>query len=237
MFGKVLDGLEPLELWMRGHLGFGLWDRQSKRSWAQEGEDILFERLYPGVERGFYVDIGAHHPLRFSNTYRLYRRGWSGINVDPLPGSRRRFDLARPRDRNIEAAIGRREGSLWYHRFDEPALNTLSAAQAAHQAASSAYRLVDRIEVQIRTLAGLLKDSPPPRGTIDLLNVDVEGYEMEVLASNDWRRFRPRWIMAEALRCDFVRVPKAPVARFLAGKGYEPVARTMNTVFFRDRRP
>ena len=51
-------------------------------SFSQEGEDLLIDRMFDGQSVGFYVDVGAHHPTRFSNTYLLYLRGWRGINID-----------------------------------------------------------------------------------------------------------------------------------------------------------
>lgn len=51
---------------------------------------------------GFYVDVGAHHPMRFSNTYFFYRMGWSGINIDAMPGSMKEFKKYRRRDINLE---------------------------------------------------------------------------------------------------------------------------------------
>lgn len=236
MIGKLLDRLEPLDLWLRGRAPFGLTRRHARDSYSQEGEDILFERLYQGPQPGSFIDIGAHHPLRFSNTYRLYRRGWRGLNIDALPGSMRLFKLARPHDINVECAVARQDGELIYHQFDEPALNTLDAAQARHQAAHTPYRLVAQTAVPARSLRSLLAEHWAPGRRIDLMNVDIEGYELPVLSSNDWRRHRPRWILAETLRCAFAKVPSTPLARYLARQGYRPVARTLNTVFFEDGR-
>ena len=50
-------------------------------SYSQEGEDLILQRIFATRERGFYVDVGAHHPQRFSNTYKFYRGGWRGINA------------------------------------------------------------------------------------------------------------------------------------------------------------
>jgi len=71
-------------------------------SFAQEGEDRVLYRMFQGRfgRPGFYVDVGAHHPTRFSNTYLFYRMGWRGINLDAMPGSMAAFARARPRDIN-----------------------------------------------------------------------------------------------------------------------------------------
>ena len=79
------------------------FDIYAKRSYSQEGEDMLLDRFLEDRSVGFYVDVGAHHPKRFSNTYRLYCRGWRGLNIDANPGSMTLFQKLRPRDINVEA--------------------------------------------------------------------------------------------------------------------------------------
>ena len=74
-------------------------------SYSQEGEDLIINRLIDSKKNGFYIDIGAHHPFRFSNTYKFYKMGWNGINIDAMPGSMKLFREKRPRDINIECGI------------------------------------------------------------------------------------------------------------------------------------
>ncbi len=64
---------------------------QMSMSYGQEGEDIILLRLLDISKNGFYVDIGAHHPIRFSNTYALYKAGWCGLNVDATRNETGRF--------------------------------------------------------------------------------------------------------------------------------------------------
>jgi len=75
-------------------------------SYSQNGEDRALWRYFEGQRDGFYVDIGAHHPFRFSNTYIFYKSGWRGINVDAMPNSMRAFRRYRKHDINIECAVG-----------------------------------------------------------------------------------------------------------------------------------
>src|SRR5437879_2682243 len=105
--------------------------RLSNVCFGQEGEDLILDRLMGGRTKGFYVDIGAHHPIRFSNTYLFSKRGWHGINVDAEPGSMALFRKMRPRDINIESGVGERAGTMLFYRFNEPALNTFDEKEAA----------------------------------------------------------------------------------------------------------
>ena len=85
-----------------------------KKSYAQDGEDVALAAFYDTQKgyKGFYVDIGAHHPKRFSNTYFFYKKGWSGINIDAMPGSMHGFRLLRTRDINLEMGISREKGAF-----------------------------------------------------------------------------------------------------------------------------
>lgn len=202
-----------------------------QQSYGQDGEDLILDRLLERPDQGFYVDVGAHHPARFSNTFLFYKRGWRGINIDAQPGSMRAFARKRPRDINIECGVAGSAGRLSYFRFNEPALNTFDPEEARRKN-HAPYRLIDTIEVEVQRLDALLQRHLPPSQKIDFLSVDVEGKDEEVLASNDWTRYRPRFILAETLRTDLLRLPDCPVVRLLSQVGYVPVCKAYNTTFF-----
>jgi len=206
-------------------------EMQPNYCYGQDGEDLILNRLLNGQSYGFYVDIGAHHPLRFSNTYLFYKRGWNGINIDAMPGSMRKFDKVRPRDTNVECGVAINAGKLMYYCFDEPALNTFDAEEAARKNAPP-YQLIDQVEVLVERLDVLLSRHLLPGQQIDFLSVDVEGKDEEVLRSNDWNRYRPRFILAETLRTDMLRLADCPVVQFLRSVGYTPVSKAYNTSFF-----
>jgi FkbM family methyltransferase len=206
---------------------------QSEPSFAQEGEDRILAQWLPDISAGYYVDIGAHHPTRFSNTALLYEQGWRGLNVDPRPGAKALFDELRPRDTTVEVAVGKEAGQLEYFIFDDEALNTLSRDRAESLVATTHYRLVRSVLVSVITLAELLDTYLPKFQSIDLMNVDVEGLDMPVLASNDWSRFKPTHLVVEDL--GFKRLDEAASAttvQFLGPLGYVPVAKTLRSVFF-----
>jgi FkbM family methyltransferase len=199
--------------------------------YAQDGEDLILDRLLEGQQSGFYVDVGAHHPLRFSNTYLFYLRGWRGINIDAEPGSMRLFRKHRSRDINVECGVAAKPGKLPYYRFNEPALNTFDEKEAKLKN-QPPYRMVERVELAVRRLDDLLAEHLPAGQSIDFLTIDVEGKDREVLESNDWDRFRPRFILAETLRTDMLHLADCPVVQFLTSRGYTPVAKAYNTTFF-----
>jgi len=209
-------------------------DPYMRISWAQEGEDLVLARFLEGKSQGFYVDVGAHHPFRFSNTAFFSQRGWSGINIEPDPDGAALLVRLRPRDVTLNVGVGTISGPLTFHRFDEPALNTFDAALASERVQTSKYRLRERMEVSVVRLDELLDSYLPEGRAIDFLTVDAEGRDADVLASNDWHRFRPTIIVVEALGASPIELSDSDVGRVMNSAGYRLVAMTMNSVFFRD---
>ena len=199
--------------------------------YGQDGEDLILDRLLDGQKSGFFVDVGAHHPVRFSNTYLFYRRGWRGINIDAQPQSMNAFRRLRERDINIEVGVGSRAGWERYFRFNEPALNTFEPEEAKRKAVGP-YRIEEEVDVQVRRLDDILDHHVPADTAIDFLSVDVEGLDLDVLQSNDWQRFRPRFVLAETLRTPLAELHNCPVTAFLIAQGYTPVSKAYNTTFF-----
>src|ERR1043166_3890830 len=89
-------------------------------SFSSAGEDMVLRHLIGSDKMdGFYVDVGAYHPIRGSNTYFFYLHGWSGINIDANPGSKRVFDQQRPRDINLGIGVSRNAGTMPYYVISE----------------------------------------------------------------------------------------------------------------------
>ena len=170
--------------------------------YSQFGEDTVLLEIFKDTNNGRYVDVGAHHPYRYSNTYLLYKKGWQGINIDPNPHTIALFNTARPDDQNICAGVGS-AGVLTYYRFSDPAVNTFKKEEAEKWKGKSFLKFLDTTEVKIVPLSDLVKEP------IDLLTIDAEGMDLEVLKSYDWRHY-PRVIVIEGDESK----------QFLVDKGY-----------------
>jgi len=204
------------------------------RSWSQEGEDQILRRLFEQQSTGFYVDVGAHHPKRFSNTYLFYRRGWSGINIDAMPGSMQFFRAIRPRDINLELGVGLDVGEKEYYIFNEPALNGFSKQLSMErESGHGIYKIIDVKKIKVEPLERILDSNLKYGQIIDFLSVDVEGLDFEVLKSNNWCKYRPQYVLVEILRSSLQDVAQNEISRFMQGHGYEVYAKCVNTVFFK----
>lgn len=202
-------------------------------SYSQEGEDLVLARFFHGVERGFFVDVGAHHPMRFSNTYLFYQKGWRGINIDATPGSMKEFNRIRPHDINLEIPVSDKSQTLTYNMFNDPALNTFSESEASRKNDIPGYEIIEKRELQTQTLGHILDAHLPDNTKINFLSVDVEGMDMAVLGSNDWDKYRPEMVLAEDLRGDIEKALQGELCCFMKQRGYSLVARTYNTLFFK----
>lgn len=170
--------------------------------YSQFGEDgVLFgyfrsreyskTRNLSSIGNGFFVDIGAHHPYMISNTWFFYQSGWRGINVEPTPGAISEFEKIRPDDINLEMAIAQENGVSELISYGRDVKNTLQ------QESVDETRDYARITVKTRTLESLLDEFLPNSKDIDLLSVDVEGFDLVVLRSNNWSKYRPEIIVVE----------------------------------------
>lgn len=209
---------------------------KARLSYSLEGEDILLDYYFGGKKDGFYVDVGAHHPTRFSNTYRFYKKGWRGINIDAKPGSMKLFDVMRPRDINLEIGISQKPKRLTYYDFEVSPLNTFDKTLALSYQ-NRGYVLLGKKTLKTNTLSNVLAKHIPKGVVIDFMSVDVEGLDYEVINSNDWSIFRPVYLIVEAPELDMLNLNnsvRSKIVKYMKGKGYSFVSKTINSFFFRD---
>lgn len=210
------------------------WDRYHQKSWSQEGEDLILARYFGPQKSGFYIDIGAHHPLRFSNTYKFYKRGWNGINIDAMPGSMKAFERLRKRDVNLEIPVSDQNETLLFYIFNDSALNSFdSLLSEERDKEQNEYRIIDKVWVETKKLSKILDEYLPRGRNIDFLTIDIEGFDFKAIKSNDWEKYRPRLLLVERLRRSSGDADKDELLDYLSNTGYEAYARTVNTLFFR----
>jgi FkbM family methyltransferase len=155
----------------------------------------MLARLFQRQSSGFYIDIGAWHPTLHSVTKHFYELGWSGVNVEPIQRQYQLFVQDRPRDKNMNVAVGNVSGRMRFYECND--LTSLSTAnrEQAKVLQLSGHEVIS-YEVDVITLNDIIASCGG--GTIDFLKVDVEGFEEQVLRGTDWRRFRPKVLLIEA---------------------------------------
>jgi FkbM family methyltransferase len=165
-------------------------------SFAQNGEDIVLLRAFQGQDRGFWIDVGANHPVNDSVTKNFSDLGWSGINVEPVQSFFELLERERTNDVNINAALSDCDGTLVFHRNDSNLDLSSFDEELISQYRDRGDRIVD-VEVPVMTLSSLCEhvDAAP---VIDFLKIDTEGHELQVIAGHDFERWPVRVVVAEA---------------------------------------
>lgn len=164
-------------------------------SFSQYGEDKIINRLLGNKKNGFYIDIGANHPDRFSNTKKFYLKGWRGINIEPNPVSFNKFSK-RLHDMNLNIGIGTTSQGLDFYCFYEDTLSTFSE-KSKDEYIGHGYKLIDILKVEVQSLEKIFQNYVQDK-TVDFISIDVEGFEMEVLKSNNWDIYKPTLIILES---------------------------------------
>jgi len=201
-------------------------------SYSQEGEDCILGRIFEGKKDGFFVDVGAHQPIQYSNSYKFYKLGWNGINIDAWPGSMEAFNLVRPLDKNIEVAVSDTEEIIPFYLMTDPALNTFSLENAMEYSKKPIYKIEKTVELKTKTLKQILDENMPEGRQIDFLSIDAEGFDFKVLLSNDWVKYQPTVILIEneSSLIDFI---DSEIYQFMLTHDYQFFAKTVKTMFFK----
>lgn len=182
--------------------------KNSYRDWfnvyyGQNREDLILRSFFPDTSNGFYVDVGAQDPERFSVTKLFYDQGWRGINIEPQEKFYKQLVKKRPEDINLQQVVGRESGTLKFREYkDATGLSTVSDAMKAEyegedkrlSSVTEHYRDYEVKALPLKDILGMYAKNK----TIHFLKIDVEGFEKEVIEGNDWSRYRPRVLCIES---------------------------------------
>lgn len=175
-------------------------------SYAQNFEDVMLNRVFNGKTNGFYIDVGAWHPIDHSVTKHFYDQGWSGVNVEPSNIYWNLLQKLRPRDTNLHCAVSDNREAMDYLEIPNSGASTSihSVWGIIAKQGGLAKNAIKR-KVECVTLADICNQYA--RGKeIDFLKIDVEGAELSVIKGGDWKAYRPRVIVVEAVT-PFTNIP------------------------------
>lgn len=193
-----------------------------KITFSQFGEDALIYRHFPKGFAGTYLDIGAFHPFRFSNTARLWTMGWNGVNVDANNASVALFRRARQTDVNIWAAV--------VPQVVRDAGDTIGFSDSG--TISAIGRTVDHAathQVPTVSLRELCRHFTRP---VDFMNVDIEGLDEAIIGDDAFRALAPRLLAIEQYGEDLGDILRRPSSVLLMEQGYRLVSRCELTSIF-----
>ena len=167
---------------------------KEKLQYSRWGEDSFLINYFKDTSNGRYIDIGAFHPFRGSNTYLLYKKGWSGINIDLNKTSIDLFKLARPNDINLNLSISDSNKKIKvYQTKDLWKMNTIDPKFASfflknyHVRESCSYNLNDILN----------KYNASKNNRFELIDIDVEGSEYQILENLNFNKYSFKLILVE----------------------------------------
>ncbi len=202
---------------------------------GQSAEDGVLSRIFRGKRDGFYVDIGAFHPTKYSNTFLFHNfLGWRGINIDANKYSIDALNVARPNDININVAIGKTEGIQELTIYSDQARNTLSDANRERQNKKGDVSVVRTEKVKVRKLKIVLDEHLPEGVNIDVLNIDIEGFDIQALKTNDWSKYRPKVILIEDYTINTKGFEESEIYKYMKKLKYKFFSHTYDTSIYVD---
>lgn len=229
------DPTRPMLGRLRDRL-FGTTPTHEKISYAQCGEDLIMAFMLQelGIERPWYIDVGAHHPQYINNTYLFYQRGAVGVNIEPDPTLFQAFLKERPKDTNLAIGIGAEEGTAELFVFNVPTLNTFVREEAERvEAEQRGYFVTERVSVPVRTIESVMREFAPD-GRVDLMSIDVEGLDETIVRSMDPNGTMPKILCIETLTFSATEPGKKrqDLIDLVLSRGYVVYADTkINTIF------
>ena len=165
-----------------------------KKSYSMEGEDLELLKMTKNINQGFYVDAGCYHPIHLNNTYLLYKKNWSGLNIDLSEFSIDLFNYMRPNDVNVHSAISNSESEvIVYHQKKISQLTTINKNIAKERMQGP----IKEKKMTSKKLTTILDNSRFNNRKIDFLNIDLEGADMSTLRSLNFEIYRPKIICVE----------------------------------------
>lgn len=214
-------------------------DAQRPTSYAQSGEDLIVDFVFRAmrVEYPTYLDIGAHHPTHFSNTYFFYIRGSSGVTVEPDPMLHRELRKKRPKDVHLNVGVGGSSAvTLPFYVMSTKTLNSFSKAEAERYQGTGMHRIDKILDISVVTIGEILSSHFPDRPP-DFVSVDVEGLDLQIIRSFDFSRCRPAIVCVETLTFSESReeTKVAEIIDHMCDHGYFVYADTYINSIFVDR--
>ena len=196
-------------------------NKKPNSHYAEFAEDVMVSRILKKIKKGFYVDIGAYHPYKGSLTYNLYNRKWNGMNLDISKSSIDLFNIARPSDININCAVSEFNGETYYYENSPINQQNSLISQDDNQ---------KKIKIQSYKLSEILKMQNI--NSVDYINIDTEGNELEVLMGIDFSKINPTLFTIEDNSFDLNNEIKKKKIIFLKEKNYELINIIGVTMFF-----
>ena len=227
---KFLNASRKYKFLKRIYFFYNIYIRNFKFlfSNSQFGESKLIYNLFPKNYRGKYIDIGCFHPTKYNNTYLLYKKGWRGINIDLNPLSIELFNFFRSKDINLCTAISNTNSKKKVFFISD--LSPENTIESSHKFFLKKFHNYKDNEIKTKLIKTVKLENILQKFNffdIDLMNIDIEGHELKVLKSLNFKKFNVKVICIEILSYNSKsRRKNNELLNYLKKNGYRLKAKT-----------
>ena len=172
--------------------------KKIKKSYSSNSVDLIIGDLFKNQNKGIYIDVGCNHPFIGNNTYKLFKKGWSGINIDLDYTFIDSFNYYRPNDHNVQIGVSDKNGTenMFYHH-ERSAINTLASNRGS--------KAVLKKIIKTSKLDDIIENSKFKNEQIDYVSIDVEGYELNVLKGFNFLKYKPKAFSIEFIDPEMIK--------------------------------
>ena len=159
-----------------------------------DGIPKLPKVILKSIKKGTYVDIGCYHPFKESHTALLYKKGWSGVNIDISKESVSLFKIFRPADLNLNIGLSLKNGKQ--KAYFEKNISTVSSLDKSHiKNIGRKNKFIRNINVfTLKKIRELYKIKQ-----IDFLKMDCESLDNEIILKSDFQTLNCKFLCVELL--------------------------------------
>lgn len=197
-----------------------LKNSKKKTHLGEFGEDVFVRRFFKKSLKGFYVDVGAYHPIKGSLTYDLYKNNWTGINIDLSKISVDLFKISRPKDINIRTAITDFDGKTFF--YENSPINQQNSLIENSNA--------EKIEIDCYKLNTILENYKIQK--VDYLNIDAEGNDFKVISTFDFKKYKPSLVSIEYNNYNFEDLMDSDINILMEKNDFKIVSKFGVTCFY-----
>lgn len=228
---EMLDRIKQYDFYSKGN--------PVKLSYSQSGEDSIISYIFTALQKPLqevtYLDLGANHAKELSNTYFLYLNSARGVLVEANPALIPELKLIRGEDTVVNRCIATEDGiSKEFFVFNGDGLSTSNFDSAKEMEKINPYVKIDETIVVPSITISTLLDQYFTKAP-DLINLDIEGVELEILQQFDFEKYRPLIFVVETIPYKPTIVyeeKRKDILEFFANKNYVEYAFTgINSLF------